>query len=440
MSASSFLRRLFGRDPASQVGGLLSLCESLLSERGEIAGVALAREVLARYQQLQEGGREAFFDALGANFSPSPESVGHAADAYRYDPTPENLIRLQDAAQSARQELFRRLNAAPGATAALVEMRRLVLKGLAQHPQWKPIDNDLLHLLRSWFNRGFLRLEKIDWHTPAIVLEKLMQYEAVHAIQGWGDLRRRLEADRRCFAFFHPQLPDEPLVFIEVALTRGMSERVQPLLEIGSSISSGEQADSAMFYSITNCQDGLRGISFGNLLIKQVAEELKKEFPNLRTFATLSPIPGFRRWLDDTRARLGAGPQGEERLQWLARIEEPGWQEREVPEPLSNLLLQLCAWYLMHGKQGVEPADRVARFHLGNGAALERLNWLGDTSAAGLARSAGIMANYAYRLSDVERNHERYFREHLVVASRAVAKLARECPLTTLAAEGQLRP
>src|SRR6185436_8352901 len=440
MSATSFLRRLFGRDPATQVGELVSLCESLLSERGEIAGVALARDVLARYQELQDAGREAFFDALGANFSASPESVGHAADAYRRDPTPENLIRLQEAAQSARQELFRRLNAAPGATAALVEMRRLVLKGAAQHPHWKAIDNDLHHLLRSWFNRGFLRLERIDWHTPAIVLEKLMQYEAVHAIQGWGDLRRRLEADRRCFAFFHPQLPDEPLVFIEVALTRGMSARVQPLLEVGSSISSGDEADSAMFYSITNCQDGLRGISFGNLLIKQVAEELKKEFPNLRTFATLSPIPGFRRWLDDTRARLGAGPQGEERLEWLARIEEPGWQEREVPEPLSSLLLQLCAWYLVNGKQGVEPFDRVARFHLGNGATLERLNWLGDTSAAGLARSAGIMANYAYRLSDVERNHERYFREHLVVASRAVAKLARECPLTTLAAEGQPRP
>jgi malonyl-CoA decarboxylase len=440
MSASSFLRRLFGRDAATQVGDLVSLCESLLSERGEIAGVALARDVLARYQELPDAGREVFFDALATNFSPSPESVGHAADAYRHDPTPENLIRLQEAAQSARQELFRRLNTAPGATAALVEMRRLILKGVAQHPHWAAIDNDLLHLLRSWFNRGFLRLERIDWHTPAIVLEKLMQYEAVHAIQGWGDLRRRLEADRRCFAFFHPQLPDEPLVFIEVALTRGMSARVQPLLEVGSSISSGGEADSAMFYSITNCQDGLRGISFGNLLIKQVAEELKREFPHLRTFATLSPIPGFRRWLDETRMRLGAGPQGEERLALLARIDEPGWQEREVPEPLSSLLLQVCAWYLMHGKQGVEPVDRVARFHLGNGAALERLNWLGDTSAAGLARSAGIMANYAYRLSDVERNHERYFREHAVVASRAVAKLARECPLTALAAGELPRP
>lgn len=432
MSASSFLRRLFGRSAGGvspEVGEVISLCEALLSERGEIAGVALAREVLQRYQGLSLPAREVFFDALATNFSPSPEAVGRAADAYRTDPTPEHLFQLQEAAQSARPELFRRINAAPGATAALVEMRKLVLKGIVQHPQWQAIDHDLLQLLRSWFNRGFLRLERIDWHTPAIVLEKLMQYEAVHAIQGWGDLRRRLEADRRCFAFFHPQLPDEPLVFIEVALTRGMSAHVQPLLEVGSTVASGGEADSAMFYSITNCQDGLRGISFGNLLIKQVAEELKREFPQLRTFATLSPIPGFRRWLDESRGQLAAGPQGDERLALLAMIDQPGWHEQEVPEPLAQLLLQLCAWYLVHVKQGVEPIDRVARFHLGNGAALERLNWLGDTSTAGLARSLGIMANYAYRLSEVERNHERYFRHHLVVASRAVTKLARECPI-----------
>ncbi|HEU5261903.1 MAG TPA: malonyl-CoA decarboxylase family protein, partial [Gemmatimonadales bacterium] len=322
MSASSFLRRLFGRangEIHQQTQHLVSLCESLLSEHGEITGVALAREALGCYQTLGEREREEFFDVLAKTFSPSPDAVGRAADAYRADPIPENLIRLQESAESLRPELFRRLNAAPGATAALVEMRRLILKGIAAHPQWKVIDNDLLKLLRSWFNRGFLRMERIDWHTPAIVLEKLMQYEAVHAIQGWGDLRRRLEADRRCFAFFHPQLPDEPLVFIEVALTRGMSARVQPLLEVGSSVSSGDEADSAMFYSITNCQDGLRGISFGNLLIKQVAEELKREVPQLRTFATLSPIPGFRRWLEESRARLAVGPQGEERVALLQR-------------------------------------------------------------------------------------------------------------------------
>ncbi|HLE66660.1 MAG TPA: malonyl-CoA decarboxylase [Burkholderiales bacterium] len=432
MSAASFLRRLFGgrhEGIQPQTSRVVSLCESLLGERGETSGAALAREVLAVYKSLDERCRAEFFDVLAKDYSPSPELVGRAADAYRFDPTSENLIRLQETIEPARQELFRRLNVAPGATAALIEMRSVVLKGVAQHPQWKVIDADLLHLLRSWFNRGFLRLERIDWHTSAIVLEKLIEYEAVHAIQGWRDLRRRLEADRRCFAFFHPQLPDEPLIFIEVALTRGMSAHVQPLLDVGTSVESAEHADSAMFYSITNCQDGLRGISFGNLLIKQVAAELKREFPHLRTFATLSPLPGFRRWLEKTRVRLAIGPEGEDRLALLARIEEPGWHTREAPEPLAPLLLQLCAWYLLYAKKGQEPLDAVARFHLGNGAALERLNWLGDTSETGMSRSAGMMVNYAYRLADVDRNHERYFRQHLVVASRALGKLARECPL-----------
>ena len=434
MIASSFLRRLLGRmrpgiDQRTQ--HLVSLCEALLGERGEVSGAVLARDALAAYQALDERGREEFFDILGSEFAPSPEAIGEAADAYRYDPTPENLIQLQELIDSARQELFRRLNMAPGGTEALVAMRGELLRGLKKHPNWRAIDADLLHLFRSWFNRGFLRLERIDWRTSAIVLEKLIQYEAVHAVQGWRDLRRRLEGNRRCFAFFHPQLRDEPLIFIEVALTRGVSAQVQPLLDVNSPVAAPAQADCAIFYSITNCQEGLRGTSFGNLLIKQVAEDLKREFQHLRTFATLSPIPGFRRWLEkaDTRVQLAKGPEGEARLAQLSRIEEPGWHTGEVPEPLQKLLMRLCAWYLLHAKHGAEPLDRVSRFHLGNGAALERLNWLGDTSESGMARSAGMMVNYVYRLEDVERNHERYFAEDAVVASRAVEKLARKCPL-----------
>jgi malonyl-CoA decarboxylase len=314
-----------------------------------------------------------------------------------------------------------------------------VLQGLKEHPSWSGIDADLLHLFRSWFNRGFLRLERIDWRTSAIVLEKLIQYEAVHAIQGWPDLRRRLAADRRCYAFFHPQLRDEPLIFIEVALTQGMSAHVQPLLDLRSTVEPPAQADSAIFYSITNCQEGLRGISFGNLLIKQVAEDLKRELPQLRNFATLSPIPGFRRWLAsaDTQVALARGPEGEQRLAQLARLAKPDWHMGEVGEPLQKLLMRLCAWYLLHAKRGAEPFDEVSRFHLGNGAALERLNWLGDTSPAGMARSAGLMVNYAYRLEEVERNHERYFDDHTVVASRVVEKLARKCPLAATAAPAE---
>jgi malonyl-CoA decarboxylase len=317
-----------------------------------------------------------------------------------------------------------------------VDLRRQLLHGLAARPAWRAIDADLLHLFHSWFNRGFLRLERIDWHTSAIVLEKLIRYEAVHAIQGWRDLHRRLEADRRCFGFFHPQLPDEPLIFIEVALTRGMSAAVQPLLQADASVAAAGDADCAIFYSITNCQEGLRGISFGNLLIKQVAEELKRELPRLDTFATLSPIPGFRRWLaePETQKRVALGPEGEARRALLAGIERGGWHLGEIPEGLPKHLIRLCAWYLLHAKQGREPRDPVARFHLGNGAALERLNWFGDTSESGMARSAGLMVNYVYRLADVERNHERYFSDHAVVASRAIEKLAHKCVLAAQAA------
>ncbi|MCD6041449.1 MAG: malonyl-CoA decarboxylase, partial [Burkholderiales bacterium] len=257
----------------------------------------------------------------------------------------------------------------------------------------------------------------------ALVLEKLIQYEAVHALQGWTDLRRRLETDRRCFAFFHPQLPDEPIIFIEVALTRGMSARVQPLLDVHAPVGDPASADCAMFYSITNCQEGLRGISFGNQLIKQVAEDLKREFPHLRRFATLSPIPGFRRWLETNAA-----------ADLIARLADPAWHLGEVTQALEKDLLQLCAYYLLRAKEGDEPLDAVARFHLGNGASLERLNFLGDTSEQGMARSGGLMVNYVYWLAELEKNHERYFREHLVSASTTVEKLARECRLPGQAA------
>ena len=437
MTVSSFLRKILGGRALGidrPVEDLATLCRALLAESGEYASMALARDALAAWQALDEPLRLAFFDVLVQAYSPSPEAVARAAADYQAEPTPERLIALQEAAEPPRQELFRRLNMAAGGTAALVGMRSLLLKKLKANPAWSVIDYDLRHLLRSWFNRGFLRLERIDWRTPAIVLEKLIEYEAVHAVQGWRDLRRRLEDDRRCFAFFHPQLPDEPIIFIEVALTRGMSAQVQPLLGLDSPVASPAEADCAMFYSITNCQDGLRGISFGNLLIKQVVEVLKREFPHLRRFATLSPVPGFRRWLQKSRVLLATGPGGDERLALLERLEDPAWHLGEVPEALKRLLQQLCAHYLLHVRQGEEPLDPVARFHLGNGAALERVNWMGDASESGMARSAGVMVNYVYWLNELERNHERYFREHRIAASPAVEKLARECAVPVQAA------
>ena len=346
-----------------------------------------------------------------------------SSDLYRQDASQANLIRLQHVVESPRQELFRRINLAAGGTAALVEMRRRLLHGLREQPHWAGIDADLAHLLGSWFNRGFLTLQRIDWRTPALVLEKLMQYEAVHEIQGWRDLRRRLESDRRCFAFFHPALPDEPIIFIEVALTKGMSDQVQPLLDPDSPVVDPAAADTAIFYSITNCQEGLRGISFGNFLIKQVAEDLGREFPRLKTFATLSPIPGFRRWLADITV---AHTEVAELAELAAALDEDDWFQRAGPGSRARSeLMRLCAYYLQHAKHGREAADAVARFHLGNGARMERLNWLADSSRTGMARSAGLMVNYVYRLKDVERNHEVYAKEHVVVASPGLSLLAR---------------
>ena len=426
-----FLRRVFGTF-ARRPGGVsragvraarhaISLCHALLSERGEVSGARIAREALGGYQALDEPALGIFFDLLVKEFSLDPEEVSRVADAYRREPSHANLVRLQRAVESPRLELFRRLNMAAGGTAILVEMRRRLLRVLAGRPHYAGIDSDLGHLLNSWFNRGFLVLQRIDWRTPALVLEKLIQYEAVHAIQGWPDLRRRLQADRRCYAFFHPALPDEPVIFIEVALTRGMSSRVQPLLDLDSPVADPAAANCAIFYSITNCQEGLRGVSFGNLLIKQVAEDLGREFPRLKTFATLSPIPGFRKWL----ARIAEGRP--ELAALLARLDAPRWfEDGEAARELQRQLVRLCAHYLLNGKIGREPLDPVMRFHLGNGARMERLNWLGDISEMGMRRSAGLMVNYVYRLDDLERNHEAYARERHVVASRRFEVLARE--------------
>lgn len=437
MKSPAFIRRLFakpattGSKPDRHTRKTVALCHALLSERGEASGAALAREALEAYRMLSGPALNAFFDALAREFSPDPEAVDEAASAYRLDPSQVNLIRLQHMVESPRQELFRRLNLASGGTAALVEMRRRLLRDLRQQPHCAGIDADLVHLLGSWFNRGFLSLQRIDWRTPALVLEKLMQYEAVHEIQGWRDLRRRLESDRRCYAFFHPALPDEPIIFIEVALTKGMSDQVQPLLDPDSPVVDAASADTAIFYSITNCQEGLRGISFGNFLIKQVAQDLGREFPRLKTFATLSPIPGFRKWLAET----AAAHSGAEELN--ATLAADDWLQRAGPGTRTrNELMRLCAYYLLHAKSGTEPADAVTRFHLGNGARLERLNWLADTSKLGMARSAGLMVNYVYRLKDVEHNHEVYAKEHQVVASPGLSLLAREC----LLARPKLRP
>jgi malonyl-CoA decarboxylase len=420
-----FLRRVWQsvrhtpiRKRGQDVDHLVGVCTALLSQRGEVSTARIAADAIAAYGHLNDEGRHAFFDALARDYSANAADVQRAIDAYRIDPTPLNAHALHQAAEPRRQELFRRLNTAAGGTHLLVRLRADLLRTLDEHPERTGIDADLVHLLRWWFNRGFLVLQRIDWRTSASVLERLIAYEAVHQIQGWDDLRRRLEADRRCYAFFHPALPDEPLIFIEVALTSRLTADVQSLLDIRAPVANPSHARWAMFYSITNCQPGLRGVSFGNFLIKQVVEDLSREFRGLRKFATLSPIPGFRSWLSNARHLMSP--------ELAAADPDTVEQLTALPAPLPEEIRRLCAHYLIREKRGHAPLNSVARFHLANGARLARLNWMGDTSPAGIASSVGMTANYLYRIAEVETNHEAYATTFDVARSLTVERLARE--------------
>jgi malonyl-CoA decarboxylase len=395
------------------------LAEALISGRGEASGAAVARELHAVLSNLEPAERLKFYQYLALNFSPDPVRLKTAAEAYLATQDAPTATNLADAAEPPRQELLRRMNFSSGGTAMLVAMRKDILSQLRTTPELKPLDSDLHHLFSSWFNRGFLELRRIDWQTPASVLEKLITYEAVHEIQGWDDLRRRLSADRRCFAFFHPALPGEPLIFVEVALVKGLASSVQNLL--ARDVTDAEQraraatADTAIFYSISNCQDGLRGISFGNFLIKQVVEELKTELPNLMQFSTLSPIPGFRKWAETHL--------GDDQKTYLA--EANWWQDAQISAALQAPMLRLCAEYLTGAGR-----DPVAKFHLGNGATLERINWLGNPAPRGMAESYGMMVNYLYDLATIEANHEVFVRDNMIVRSDAVEALIH--PQTTI--------
>jgi malonyl-CoA decarboxylase len=408
-------------------GDLIALGELLLSRRGEASGVALARTLLDTYVAAPLASRLSFLTALADRFGPDQTRLDQAVEAYQREPGPRTINKLHSAAEARRQELFRRLNLAPGGTSALVRMREELLGHLPARPDFKAVDADFTHLFSSWFNRGFLVLRKIDWTTPANILEKIIRYEAVHAISDWNDLRNRLEPpDRRCFGFFHPQLVDEPLIFVEVALTTDTPAAIAPLLDTRRTHIPPREATTAVFYSISNTQKGLGGVSFGNFLIKQVVEDLQRELPNLKTFVTLSPVPGFAAWL--ARERSGDdGLLGAETKQALELLDEPGWHADPIKaETVRKALLPAAAAYFLKAKSANgRPIDPVARFHLGNGARLERLNFLGDTSAKGLQQAHGLMVNYCYDPDDIEKNHEAFAEKAEVVASSAVRKALR---------------
>jgi len=417
------------REPArDRSAGLVELCEALLSGRGEASGVALASEILSEYAELTIGPRIAFFEALATTFGYDRARIDAAIAAWRAAPTPENAAELHLAAEPRRLELIRRLNLAPEGTAALVRMREQLLDAMDHREDLGVIDRDFIHLFSSWFNRGFLVLRRIDWSTPALILEKIMHYEAVHEIRDWQDLRRRIDLpDRRCYAFFHPALVDEPLIFVEVALTRDIPDAIAPILSDRRDILEPERATTAVFYSITNCQRGLAGVTFGHFLIKQVVEEVSRDMPRISTFVTLSPAPNFAEWLQRERtneASLALDEEGREALGALGRAN--WWEDDELIEAIREPVMRAAAWYFVRARNRRGwPVDAVARFHLGNGARLERLNWPADTSARALEQSYGLMVNYHYDLDFIERNHEAYAQQHAVVAAGTVTRLVR---------------
>jgi malonyl-CoA decarboxylase len=409
------------KDADSRAESLVESCRALVEGRGEASGVALAAEILGRYRALDPADHGAFFRALADDFGPDRERVMSAIANFGLDADEAAASEIHYASEPRRHELFRRLNRAPGGTAALVKMRGDLLELVNQNPSLAIVDRDFLHLFGSWFNRGFLVLRRIDWSSPATLLEKIIRYEAVHEIGDWEELRRRIDpADRRCYAFFHPRLVDEPLIFVEVALTISLPAAIAPLLAEKRAHVAPEKARAATFYSISNCQRGLAGVNFGNFLIKQVVEEIRRELPAIESFVTLSPVPGFRAWLETTEDP-GIASMKSAALQLAA---EDNWPTPGAAAKLRAALEPLAAYYFLKARRpDGRVLDPVARFHLGNGARLERIDWEGDLSPKGLAESFGIMVNYLYDLEEIERNHEAFVNRGQIAASAAVKKL-----------------
>lgn len=423
LTMPEFLTSLLNRLRGARGSDMRVLCRELLSQRGEASQTVLAQRIIEHYREMNEAGKQEFFSMLAAEFIPDTAAIQRALEEYTRAANGNNLAALALAVESPRQELFRRINTAPSGIESLVAMRHDLLRLLPGHAELNPVDSDLKHLFRSWFNRGFLRLERIGWHTSALTLEKLIEYESVHEINGWPDLRRRLEADRRCFAFFQPALPGEPVIFVEVALTKGLARTLEPLLDISAPVLDVEKADTAIFYSINNCLEGLRGIPFGSFLIKQVVDELKAELPNIKNYSTLSPLPHFAEALRMTKGHDGFT---RERLSQLLTeyspelrkeagpllpvdaffelLKDPPRHQRVLASPLRRLALV----YLTQLKNGKRPFDPVAAFHFSNGARLESIDTFANLRPYGLRDSYGVMVNYRYIPEELADNHERF--------------------------------
>ena len=429
---------LTSRVPVARVRRIFDECASAAG--GEASARSRVAMLATIYRGLDDDGRRAYLTLL-AQHGNGDRSMAPLVDDYVQSRGIDQqlaALRLRAALAGNSLHILRQFNLLEDGVKFLVDLRADAIRLQSGNDALRVIDEELLSLFRDWFALGNLQLRRISWQSPAALLERLMAYEAVHAIRSWGDLRHRLDSDRRCYAFFHPRMPDEPLVFVEVALMDRVAASIAPLLDESLPVTDPGAADAAVFYSISSTQAGLRGVSFGGFLIKRVVESLLGEYPKLETFATLSPVPGFRRWLDQ---RLASGavalPSERSRAAFAALTREHDAKIAEDPkesvpvdratgEALEDVLVPLCARYLATEKREGMPVDPVARFHFGNGARLDRINWLANTSRRGLAESLGIMVNYVYEPSDIEENHEAYYRDGRIAMSAPVRRLLRK--------------
>lgn len=432
---------LSSQDDADRLRDLMAAC--LEARGGEVSARARAAGLGRTYLELDLEGRRRFLQIVAEGFGPDLEAVDAAMESVQTADADGRSVaqeKLRQSLEPPRLRLMTQFNGLPEGVKFLVDLRS-DLSAFSDSPELKALNNDLRNLLASWFDVGFLELRRITWDSPASLLEKLIAYEAVHEIRSWDDLKNRLDADRRLFAFFHPRMPDEPLIFVQVALVNGLAGNVNALLDESAPVTDPSEADTAIFYSITNAQRGLGGISFGGFLIKRVVDELQDEFPKLKTFSTLSPIPGFANWVrrslgegktllsDEDRAAMADMLHVENGEDGLLRLfDETAWTQDETKlSALEPILTKLCARYLLREKNSRgRSRDPVAHFHLTNGAQVERLNWLADASGHGLTQSAGMMVNYLYNLSKIEANHERYTGDGKVSASTSVNRFLKK--------------
>ena len=401
---------------------ILSLCDDLISNKGAAFGITVARNITELYQTLSTENKLSFFKSINKKYKPSFTKVNEAIDIYRNSQNEKNLSDLFKVSEGNRRELFRRMNMAPSGTSIIVALREDLLKILKNNNELKALDDDLRHLFRAWFNPGFLKLEKITWNTKAAILEKIIKYERVHQMKDMNDLKRRLGEDRRFFSYFHPALEDEPIIFVQVALTNGLGKSIQELMK--PSNVNQKKHDTATFYSISNCQDGLSRVTLGNFLIKRVVYEIQEELPHIKNFGTLSPIPGFVEWfsyLEEKKIKNILRNLRDQNVSFLKSQDLRIGDNRIIKN--KEAIVKLVTHYIVNEKNDKElPVNDVSRFHLGNGAIVYDIIINADVSENGFKNSYGIMVNYLYELKNIEKNHEDYMNSNKVIVSDKIKK------------------